>query len=148
MFTGLLTPAIKPQRVTMQPLTFKDRTCLPQGTQIAWPAANILQDPRVTPDPETFNPWRSIERKGYQSATSKQAYRQTSKTNFMFGHGRQACPGRFFAVAEIKMILARMLVDYDFKFTSHGVSPRSFTIAEFVIPNPFAKLSIKTRKSL
>jgi cytochrome P450 len=60
----------------------------------------------------------------------------------LFGHGRQACPGRLFAVAEIKMILARLIVDYDFQFAGHGGRPRSLTIDEMVFPNPFAKLSI------
>lgn len=30
-----------------------------------------------------------------------------------FGYGRHACPGRFFAANEIKLILARLLLDYD-----------------------------------
>lgn len=30
-----------------------------------------------------------------------------------FGYGRHACPGRFFAAAEIKLLLARLLLDYE-----------------------------------
>ena len=32
-----------------------------------------------------------------------------------FGYGRHACPGRFFAAAEIKLLLARILLDYEVK---------------------------------
>jgi cytochrome P450 len=32
-----------------------------------------------------------------------------------FGFGRHACPGRFFAANEIKLILSRILLDYDIK---------------------------------
>lgn len=38
-----------------------------------------------------------------------------TKENMGFGYGRHACPGRFFAAAEIKLLLARILLDYDVK---------------------------------
>jgi cytochrome P450 len=38
-----------------------------------------------------------------------------TKENMGFGYGRHACPGRFFAATEIKLIVARILLDYDFK---------------------------------
>lgn len=34
-------------------------------------------------------------------------------TSLTFGFGRHACPGRFFAVNEIKMIMATTLANYD-----------------------------------
>ncbi len=37
-----------------------------------------------------------------------------TKENMSFGLGRHACPGRFFAANEIKLILARMLLEFDF----------------------------------
>jgi cytochrome P450 len=40
----------------------------------------------------------------------------TVTKDFMaFGYGRHACPGRFFAANEIKLIMARILLDYDLK---------------------------------
>lgn len=38
-----------------------------------------------------------------------------TKENMSFGFGRHACPGRFFAANEIKLILARLLLDYDLR---------------------------------
>ena len=38
-----------------------------------------------------------------------------TKENMSFGLGRHACPGRFFAANEIKLILARMLLEFDFR---------------------------------
>ncbi len=32
-----------------------------------------------------------------------------------FGFGRHACPGRFFAANEIKLVLAQLLLNYDMK---------------------------------
>lgn len=38
-----------------------------------------------------------------------------SQNSLTFGFGRHACPGRFFAANEIKMILANCLLRYEFK---------------------------------
>ena len=48
---------------------------------------------------------------------NKEQYQFVTVTpNFMaFGYGRHACPGRFFAANEIKLLLARLLVEYDMK---------------------------------
>ncbi len=40
-----------------------------------------------------------------------------------FGFGRHACPGRFFAANEIKMIIANFVMDYDIKLPD-GVKER------------------------
>lgn len=34
---------------------------------------------------------------------------------FRLGHGRHACPGRFYAAAELKVVLAEILSTYDIK---------------------------------
>ena len=44
-----------------------------------------------------------------------------TKENMSFGFGRHACPGRFFAANEMKLIMARLLLDYDIKMPP-GVS--------------------------
>lgn len=41
----------------------------------------------------------------------------------MFGYGPQACPGRFFAVHEAKVVLSRILARYDFKLAKPVGSP-------------------------
>jgi cytochrome P450 len=53
-----------------------------------------------------------------------------------FGYGRHACPGRFFAANEIKLILARMILDFDMKMPD-GVTERfeNIKIAGNVIPD-------------
>ena len=40
-----------------------------------------------------------------------------------FGFGRHACPGRFFAANEIKLILARLLLDYDIRMPPGVTEP-------------------------
>jgi cytochrome P450 len=40
---------------------------------------------------------------------------QTSADHLVYGHGNQACPGRFFAAHEAKVVTSRILMNYDFK---------------------------------
>lgn len=44
----------------------------------------------------------------YQAVTS-------GADHLVFGYGVQACPGRFFAIHEAKVVIARILRNYDFK---------------------------------
>lgn len=62
-----------------------------------------------------------------------------------FGYGRHACPGRFFAANEIKLIMARLLLDFDFKMPD-GQTERfeNITVASSVIPD--AKKEILMRR--
>jgi hypothetical protein len=43
--------------------------------------------------------------------------------HLVFGYGTQACPGRFFAIHEAKVVLARILEKYDFKLKKPHESP-------------------------
>jgi hypothetical protein len=44
----------------------------------------------------------------------------TANDNINFGHGPSACPGRFFAGAEIKVILAEILRRFDVSLGPNG----------------------------
>jgi cytochrome P450 len=46
---------------------------------------------------------------------ARKAFPTTSPEYLIFGHGKYACPGRFFASNEIKMMLAHAVVAYDFE---------------------------------
>ncbi|KAL7269164.1 hypothetical protein RUND412_008185 [Rhizina undulata] len=35
-----------------------------------------------------------------------------------FGHGKHPCPGRFFAVNELKLLMSYIILNYDFKVQS------------------------------
>lgn len=71
---------------------------------------------------------------------------QLDHSNLIFGSGNQACPGRFFAVAEIKMILARLLHEYEFQFAPMKARPPTLHADENVFLNPNATLMMRKRK--
>jgi cytochrome P450 len=60
-----------------------------------------------------------------------------------FGHGRHACPGRFFAANELKLLLAYMIQNYDFEMLDKR--PPSQWIGAVLVPPMTATIRIRKR---
>ncbi|KAL7621684.1 hypothetical protein AAE478_009011 [Parahypoxylon ruwenzoriense] len=117
-------------REVLKTFKFSDGTEIPAGTTIGLPHLSTVQDPEHYPDPLTYNPHRfakirSGEAEDPLNYPSREQYQfiSVTKENMGFGFGRHACPGRFFAANEIKLICARLLMDYDIKLPD-GVKAR------------------------
>ncbi|KAI1482955.1 ent-kaurene oxidase [Daldinia eschscholtzii] len=126
-------------RKVMRPIDLSDGTHLPAGTNLLAPMAGVAVDPRYYPDPEVFDGLRFWKLRQHQRSSSSSsssfssspgptiADEHTSNANgrwqftsigdtaMNFGLGKHACPGRFFAGCEIKMVLAYLLLHYDIK---------------------------------
>jgi cytochrome P450 len=82
-------------------------------------------DSDIHDEPYQFDPLRYYklrESKGAAASATKAAevvansqFVSVGTTSLTFGYGRHACPGRFFAVNEIKMVMATALLHYDIK---------------------------------
>lgn len=68
-----------------------------------------------------------------------------SESSLTFGYGRHACPGRFFAANEIKMILANLLLHYEVR-NPDGVTERHKNIRMGAQLVPDYKKKILVRK--
>lgn len=90
-------------------------------------------------DPNTHDPLNYKNREQYQFAS-------VTKENMSFGFGRHACPGRYFAGNEIKMIVAQLLLKYDVKMPG-GEKTRYESIASGVVsaPDPTKVLLFRRR---
>ncbi|MCJ1405110.1 hypothetical protein MMC11_008336 [Xylographa trunciseda] len=131
---------------TLKPVTLSDGTYLPAATQLAIPAASLLLDPTITTDPQKFDPLRSYRARLEPEESNLHQYAMTSKTHMHFGHGRHSCPGRTFAVNEIKLIVAALLLEFDWRQVEGAGRPRNIILDEFVYPEPGTNLVIKRRK--
>ncbi|KAF2728639.1 cytochrome P450 monooxygenase [Polyplosphaeria fusca] len=136
---------MSPQRVARKTINLQDGTRIPSGTRIAFPSAAILNDSSVTPDPSVFDAFRSYRKRQVPGEKFNHVRVQTGKENLAFGHGKQACPGRHFAVAEIKVVLCRIIGEYDVKYWAGQVRPRTYYLDENVFPDPWAKLHFRHR---
>ena len=70
----------------------------------------------------------------------------TSPDQLHWGVGSHACPGRFFASYEIKMLLAEILTRYDIELMPGTERPRDLAIDIRVIPDPMAAIRFRNRE--
>ncbi|BAE65635.1 unnamed protein product [Aspergillus oryzae RIB40] len=90
---------------------------IPPGTSIEAPLQAIYQDDSNYPDSDTFAGFRfyKIRQGGGATVHARNQFVTSNEQNLVFGYGKHACPGRFLAAAEIKMIVSKILLTYGFK---------------------------------
>lgn len=134
-------------------LTTPSGVHIPMGNFVAVPSLAVLTDAKKHPSPETFVPFRfwdlrrdvnTGERLPDHVERSRISFAATSNDYLAFGNGRQACPGRFFAAAELKLMLAYILLHYDFEMLSQR--PADSWVGILRIPSPSAKVRVKRRR--
>ncbi|KAI0292784.1 cytochrome P450 [Russula brevipes] len=123
-------------RLVLRPFTFSNGMTIPAGTLVAIPASAAHTDERTFPNPNEFDGFRFsklCEGEG-DTVTGRYQAISTSGEQLSFGLGRHTCPGRFFAVNEVKALLAHIVVTYDFKFEEGKGVPPDLCIATLRVP--------------
>jgi cytochrome P450 len=146
-------------RKVMKPISLSDGTRLPAGTSIIAPQAGISHDERFFQDADTFDALRFYrlrerddqrareEAEGYVGGGNRWLFTSISDTNVNFGAGRHACPGRFFAGNEIKLILAYFLLRYEVRLKEGEERPKPMAYVMTKSPNMTAELEFKRRRT-
>lgn len=68
----------------------------------------------------------------------------TGPNHLSFGHGKHACPGRFFAVIEAKIVVVHLLLNFDLTLAP-STDPRVIDAGFALVPDPTAKITIRRR---
>lgn len=126
------------------PITLSDGKILTPGTHICLASYEISKDPKIIPN-QGFDGFRYYRLRKNPEEDKKLQYSMTDKNHLHFGQGRFACPGRFFAANELKMILGELNLDYDFKFPEGKTRPLTFNADEYLYPDPSARLLMRRR---
>lgn len=105
-------------RVATRPVTLPNGLRLEPGEKCVGDIG-AMYDPAVYPRPHDFDGYRFVKMRGGSDAElESQAHLvSTSSTHLGFGHGKHACPGRFFASTELKIGLSHLLMKYDWQLT-------------------------------
>ncbi|KAF8330123.1 cytochrome P450 [Amanita rubescens] len=130
-------------RRTMKDFTFSDGTTIPAGNFIGVPVSCMHTDPDNYADAETFDGFRFEKMREKEVDSSKHLLVSLDLDYLLFGHGRHACPGRFFAANEVKIMLAHVVLNYDFKMD--GGRPENVWIGRACLPDPKAQVSFRKR---
>ncbi|KAJ7600410.1 cytochrome P450 [Mycena floridula] len=134
-------------RVVVKDFTFSDGTVVPAGPGhlISVAGRSLHMDNEHYPNASKFEALRFSKMREEEGAGEKFQGVSTSTNYIIFGHGRHACPGRFYAIASITSILAHVLVTYDIKFEDGKSAPPDLWFLDFPVPDTKAQLLFRTR---
>ncbi|KAH9829922.1 cytochrome P450, partial [Rhodofomes roseus] len=136
---------VAPIRYTLQDVLLSNGTLLPEGTLVTAVMRSTHLDEANFPDAATFDPTR-FSSMGGEGSKNRRHYVGTSPTDIGFGHGRHACPGRFFAADELKIMLACVVMRYDVKFREEGKRPDNEWFAYVCYPAQDAQVLFRKRR--
>ncbi|OJD34129.1 ent-kaurene oxidase [Diplodia corticola] len=109
------------QRKVLKPFALSTGPVIPAHTVIEVPSMAVSLDPARFPDPTRFDPLRFHRLRTAPAADpSKHQFATVAEDSTNFGWGRHACPGRFFAANEIKMVVAAVVRGWDVKMPEAG----------------------------
>ncbi|KAJ7906083.1 cytochrome P450 [Mycena leptocephala] len=114
-------------KVVAKGFSFSDGTTIPYGAFLNVPGKATHYD------------------EGARSVFNRQMV-STAQDHLVFGHGKHACPGRFFAATELKAMLAHILINYDVKAETEGVRPPDQWLGVATYPNRQGKNLIRKRE--
>ncbi|KAI0654507.1 cytochrome P450 [Cubamyces menziesii] len=105
------------RRRTLKDIKLHDGTVIPRDTLIMAATSATHTDGAVYEDADRFDPFRFARMREAEGDATKHQFVHTSANYLSFGHGRHACPGRFFVANEMKALLSYVLLNYDFKMS-------------------------------
>ncbi|KAK1545959.1 cytochrome P450 [Colletotrichum paranaense] len=131
------------QRIAIKDVTLSDGTFIPKGANTAV-SSHSQWNAAVYPEPEKWDAYRFLRMREEPGKENVSQLVSTLPEHLGFGHGKHACPGRFFAANEIKIALVHLLLQYEWKLpvgadtsiTDYGVNP---------LLNPGLELEIRRR---
>ena len=144
---------------------------LPEGCMVATHSWGNHNDETLYPDASKYKPFRFVELRENipDTASANQADKEkahldkahlsfiaTSPSYLGFGHGRHACPGRFFAAQELKLLIAYVLTRYEVQmvmeggvggnWNGKGARPECYWMGPNHVPPTGAKVRVRRRK--
>ena len=122
---------------------------IPYGETVCVSGYSLHRDESIYADPDTFHYDRFLQSlDGVQE--NEESNRTLSKTAAttevdyaVWGHGRHACPGRFFAVNLVKMIIGCIVENYELRLWDER--PANFWLGDTPIPPRNVVVGVRRR---
>ncbi|TGJ87222.1 hypothetical protein E0Z10_g1556 [Xylaria hypoxylon] len=136
--------AMSMNRYVEKTMTLSDGVRLPKGARIA--ILNDFTNPEIYAEPEKFDAARFVKKRREPGQENSWQFVTTSPAGLSFGHGEHACPGRFFASNEIKIILCHLLMKYDWRFAPDVPKPEPHVFESIISVKPDTQIQARRRK--
>ncbi|KAF7588833.1 hypothetical protein BBP40_005187 [Aspergillus hancockii] len=128
------------RRYAMRDVALSDGSQIRKGTVLGISTFQ-MRDPEIYTKPDTYNGYRFFEMRKIPELEKKCPLVATSPAHLGFGHGIHACPGRFLAAIQIKIVMCHIIMKYDIrpagaakaKVHVHGIDLISDPEAEILV---------------
>ncbi|OAA59627.1 cytochrome p450 monooxygenase [Niveomyces insectorum RCEF 264] len=136
---------------------------VPRGGVLLLPLAGPHRDPALYAAPDDYDAFRFARAREAAAAAGEAATATTATTttttttearqlgmvttsdrHLAFGHGRHACPGRFFVAHELKMVLAHLATHYEFE--PLAARPPTRWLGQTVLPPLGVTVRVRRRR--
>lgn len=124
-------------------LTLSNGLKIPKGERV-WVDTTHMLSEAVWENSAEFDPYRFTKLRGTDKDHIAH-FVSTSAEHVGFGHGQHACPGRFFAANELKILLCHIILKYDWKLPE-GQSSDFFHFGLSLVPNQEMKILVRRRE--
>ncbi|ETS78717.1 hypothetical protein PFICI_08570 [Pestalotiopsis fici W106-1] len=133
-------------RVATKTVKLSDGTVIREGESCVGTTWQMYH-PEVYSHPETFDGHRFERMRGISGLDSQAHLVSTSPKHLGFGLGLHACPGRFFAANEIKIILCHLLLKYEWRLVPERTL-RTIDHGFALNSDPMAEIEIRSRNEI
>ncbi|GES74479.1 cytochrome P450 [Rhizophagus clarus] len=115
------------EHMALKDYTFSNGLQIPKDRIVDIYADDVYQDESLQgPNPKSFEPFRHVDANVSAS--------KIGKSYLPFGGGKHACPGRHFAVSEIKFFMHKFILNYNFRTESGKIEER-IRIGPYAFPS-------------
>ncbi|KAJ6534843.1 cytochrome P450 [Mycena capillaripes] len=122
---------------------FSDGTTIPYGSFLSVPGIALQSDPDNCDHPDRLDGFRFSRLRESAKRENLGMFNRhmvtTAEDHVVFGHGRHACPGRFFVATQLKALLAHLLINHDITAET-DVRPPDIRVELITLPNPKGKI--------
>lgn len=132
------------RRLALEKVKLPDGTVIPKGSLVGV-TPRRMWDNECHENADKFDPYRFYNIRQEAESQNRAQLVTTTSDHLAFGHGKQACPGRFFAANEIKIVLIFLLMQWDWKIPE-GQTPQVCRAGIFLKTDPNLKMMVRRRQ--
>lgn len=128
------------------PLRLSNGVVLPASTYISMTHYPMMRDPEIFPEPEVFDGLRYFKLRQEKGQEERHQFASLSSEIPSWGVGKFACPGRFWASAQIKLLLMVLLLEFEIDFPDGQTDrPVNVVMGEKNQVSTLQKITLKRR---
>ncbi|KAH7174897.1 cytochrome P450 monooxygenase [Fusarium flagelliforme] len=134
-------------REALVDVTLQDGTFIPKGHQLAVSCHN-MRDEKIYPNADEWDGYRFYRERQEADAAREDKIQlsSTSVEHMGFGYGEHACPGRFFAAKEVKIVMMYLLLNYEWRIPE-GTKPNPVSCCTIWVTDPTFEIEVRKKPS-